>query len=191
MKTQTGNSGLARVNWLLSAAIIIVFGMGLIVAANPPSDKGDKVVTGGDLAFMNDAGPGGVAEVQLGRLAVERADSAEVKQFAQQMIVDHSKAGEKLEKLAQQKKVTLPPEILPQAKQTKEKLAKLKGAEFDRAYVKAMVEMHEKDVAAFEAVAKTATDADVKAFAAETVPTLKHHLQMIRDLAKSMNVPVK
>lgn len=51
--------------------------------------------------------------------------------------------------------------------------------------------MHEKDVAAFDAVAKNATDVDVKAFAAETVPTLKHHLQMIRDMAKSMKVPVK
>ena len=160
-------------------------------AAEPPSDKGDKIVTGGDLAFMNDAGPGGVAEVELGRLAVERGASAEIKQFAQQMIEDHSKAGEKLKKLAQQKKVTLPPEILPQAKQTKEKLAKLSGSEFDQAYVKAMVEMHVKDVTAFEAVAKTGTDADVKAFATETLPTLKHHLQMIRDLAKTMNVSVE
>ena len=113
------------VNRALLAVIGIAFGMSVVIAAEPPSDKGDKVVTGGDLAFMNDAGPGGVAEVELGRLAVERAGSAEVKKFAQQMIEDHSKAGEKLEKLAQQKKVTLPPEILPQAKQTKEKLAKL------------------------------------------------------------------
>ena len=168
-----------------------VFVIGFALAADPPSDKGDKVVTGGDLAFMNDAGPGGVAEVELGRLAVEKAASAAVKQFAQQMIEDHTKAGEKLKKLALQKKVTLSPEILPQAKQTKEALAKLTGGEFDTAYVKAMVEMHEKDVTAFEAVAKTATDADVKAFAAETVPTLKHHLQMIREMAKRMDVPVK
>ena len=140
---------------------------------------------------MNDAGPGGVAEVELGRLAVERGTNAEIKQFAQQMIEDHSKAGEKLKKLAQQKKVTLSSEILPQAKQTKEALAKLSGVQFDQAYVKTMVEMHEKDVTAFEAVAKTATDADVKMFATETLPTLKHHLQMIRELAKAMNVPVK
>ncbi len=182
-----------RSRWLqvLLAGGSIVSVLALAGAAEPPSDKGDKIVTGGDLAFMNDAGPGGVAEVELGRLAVERGASAEIKQFAQQMIEDHSKAGEKLKKLAQQKKVTLSPEILPQAKQTKEKLAKLSGSEFDQAYVKAMVEMHVKDVTAFEAVAKTATDADVKAFATETLPTLKHHLQMIRDLAKTMNVSVK
>ncbi len=179
------------VNWALLAVIGIAFGMSVVIAAEPPSDKGDKVVTGGDLAFMNDAGPGGVAEVELGRLAVERGASAEIKQFAQQMIEDHAKAGEKLKKLAEQKKVALPAEILPQAKQTKEALAKLSGAQFDQASVKAMVEMHEKDVTAFDAVAKTATDADVKMFATETLPTLKHHLQMIRELAKAMNVPVK
>ncbi len=173
------------------AVIGITFGMSVVIAAEPPSDKGDKVVTGGDLAFMNDAGPGGVAEVELGRLAVERATSPEVKKFAQQMIEDHSQAGEKLKALAQQKKVTLPSEILPQAKQTKEALAKLSGAQFDQAYVKTMAEMHEKDVTAFDAVAKTATDADVKTFATETLPTLKHHLQMIRELAKTMNVSVK
>jgi len=191
MKTSTGIKGRAGGTWAFLAAVGILSGMSVAGAADPPSDKGDQIVTGGDLAFMNDAAPGGMAEVQLGSLAVERAVSAQVKQFAQRMIEDHSKAGDKLKKLAQQKKVTLPPDILPQAKQTKENLAKLKGAEFDGAYVKAMVEVHEKDVAAFEAVAQNATDADVKAFAAETVPTLKHHLQMIRDLAKSMKVQVE
>ncbi len=107
------------------------------------------------------------------------------------MINDHSKAGEKLKKLAQQKKVTLPPQIMPKAKQTKERLAKLNGADFDREYVKTMVAMHEKDVAAFEAFAKSATDADVKAFASATLPTLEHHLEMIRTLAKSMAAPAK
>ncbi len=169
----------------------IACSLGLAGAAQPPSDKGDRVVTGGDLAFMNDAGPGGMAEVELGRLAVGHATNARLKQFAQQMIEDHSKAGEQLKKLAQQKKVKLPPGILPQAKQTKEKLSKLNGEQFDREYVKAMVEVHEKDVAAFDAVAKNATDADLKAFAAATAPTLQHHLQMIREIAKSMNVQVK
>lgn len=187
MKTSPHTRGCGLVWRSLLTAVGIGFGLGLAVAADPPSDKGDKVVTGGDLAFMNDAAPGGLAEVQLGRLAVEKAASAEVKQFAQQMIEDHTKAGEKLKKLAAQKKVTLPPEVMPKAKQTKEKLTKLQDPDFDREYVKAMVELHEKDVAAFTAFAKSATDADVREFAAETLPTLKHHLEMIRDIARSMN----
>ncbi|MDQ6622425.1 MAG: DUF4142 domain-containing protein [Verrucomicrobiota bacterium] len=140
---------------------------------------------------MNEAAPGGEAEVELGQLALKRAGSSEVKRFAQQMVEDHSKAGAKLKALAQQKKVTLPAGIMPKAKQTAEKLGKLEGAEFDRAYVKTMVEVHEKDVAAFSAFANNATDADVKTFAVTTVPTLQHHLQMIREIAKSMNMPVK
>lgn len=176
---------------IAAALVASLFPLCASHAASPPSDKGDHVVTGGDLAFMNAAAPGGLAEVELGRLAAERATSPQVKQFAQQMIEDHSKAGKKLEQLAQLKKVKLPPDVLPEAKQTKEKLAKLTGENFDREYVKAMVQMHENDVAAFAAVSKNATDADVKAFAAATLPTLEHHLEMIRALARNMNVQTK
>ncbi len=177
--------------WIRLAGLGLVCALRFAGAAQPPSDKGDHVVTGGDLAFMNDAAPGGLAEVELGRLAAERATSPQVKQFAQQMIEDHSKAGKKLVQLAQLKKVKLPPGILPQAKQTREKLSKLSGENFDREYVKAMVQVHEKDVAAFAAVSQNATDADVKTFAAATLPTLQHHLEMIRALAQDMDVPVK
>ena len=192
MRSQTIPNRRRRAGVLLfSLALTGAVGLSVAEAVMPPSDKGDRVVTGGDLAFMNDAAPGGMAEVDLGRLAVKRAVRPEVRRFARQMIKDHTKAGEKLAALAQQKKVKLPPAILPQAKQTREKLAKLSGNEFDRAYVKAMVEVHVKDVTAFEAVAKNATDADVKAFATATAPTLRHHLQMIQAIAKDMSPPVK
>ena len=156
--------------------------------AKPASDQGDQVVTGGDLAFMNDAAPGGMAEVELGKLAVSKTQNAEIKAFAQKMIVDHSKAGDELKQLATQKKVTLPPDVLPAHKQLMEKLSKLSGADFDKEYVKAMVEAHEKDVTAFENVSKTAADADVKAFATKTLPTLKMHLEMIKGMADKMGV---
>ncbi len=156
--------------------------------AKPMSDKGDAVVTGGDLAFMNDAAPGGMAEVELGKLAVSKSQNAEVKAFAQKMIDDHSKAGEDLKQLAAQKKVMLPPDVLPAHKQLMEKLSKLSGADFDKEYVKAMVEAHEKDVTAFENASKTAGDADVKALATKTLPILKMHLEMINGIAAKMGV---
>jgi len=159
--------------------------------AKAPSDAGDRVVTGGDLAFMNDAAPGGMAEVELGRLASKQAASKDVKAFAERMIADHSKAGEELKALAQQKKVTLPTDIMPKHKEAMAKLSKLSGAEFDKAYVREMVVDHEKDVTAFEATAKGAVDSDVKAFAGKTLPTLKMHLQMIRDMAARMDVDAK
>lgn len=179
-----------RRRWI-TTSICAGLGIASFVHAQPASDKGDHVVTGADLAFLNDAGPGGEAEVQLGRLAAERSASSEVRQFALQMVEDHSEAGAKLKALASQKKVTLPAQIMPKAKQTKERLAKLQGVDFDREYVKTMVAMHEKDVAAFGAFAESATDADVKTFAAATLPTLKHHLEMIRALEKSMSAPAK
>lgn len=159
--------------------------------AKPPSDKGDQVVTGGDLAFMNDAAPGGMAEVELGKLAVSKSNNADVKAFAQKMIDDHTKAGDELKQLAMQKKVMLPPDVLPAHKQLMEKLSKLSGADFDKEYVKAMVEDHEKDVTTFESVSKIAGDADVKAFATKTLPTLKMHLEMIKALADKMGVKSK
>ncbi|MEJ7624397.1 MAG: DUF4142 domain-containing protein [Pyrinomonadaceae bacterium] len=156
--------------------------------AKPASDKGDSVVTGGDLAFMNEAAPGGMAEVELGKLAAAKAENAEVKAFAQKMVDDHSKAGDELKQLAAQKKVTLSPDVMPTHKEIMDKLSKLSGANFDKEYVKAMVADHEKDVAAFENVSKTAVDADVKAFATKTLPTLKMHLDMIKAMSEKMGV---
>lgn len=159
--------------------------------AKPASDKGDAVVTGGDLDFMNTAAASGMAEVELGKMAASKAQNAEVKAFGQKMVEDHSKAGEELKQLAAQKKVMLPPDVLPTHKQLMEKLSKLSGAEFDKDYVAAMVADHEKDVAAFENVSKTAADADVKAFATKTLPTLKMHLEMIKAMAEKMGVKMK
>jgi putative membrane protein len=144
------------------------------------------VVTGGDLEFMKAAAQGGMLEVALGQLANTQAVNKDVKQFAAQMIADHAKAGEELTQLAQGKKVMLPPDVSPTHKEIMDKLSNLKGAEFDREYVKAMVEDHEKDVTAFDATAKTAADADVKAYATKTLPTLQMHLQMIRDIQSKM-----
>jgi len=154
--------------------------------AKPASDKGDQVVTGGDLDFMNQAAPGGMAEVELGRLAASQGMSKEVKTFGQKMVEDHSKANQELMQVAQQKKVKLSTDLMPAHQETMEKLSKLRGAEFDRAYVRAMVEDHEKDVAAFDATAKNGVDADVKAFAAKTLPTLRMHLEMIREIQGKM-----
>lgn len=93
--------------WLLLLAfwsILSLPGWNAVTAATPPSDKGDHVVTGGDLAFMNAAAPGGMAEVALGRLAAEHGSNEAVKEFGQKMVTDHSKAGKKLGALAQKKR---------------------------------------------------------------------------------------
>ena len=155
---------------------------------NSASDVGDAAIAGGDLAFVIAAAPGGMGEIELGKLAASKAQSADVKAFGQKMVEDHSKAIEDVKALMIQKKVLLPSDMMPTHTETMNNLSKLSGAEFDKEYVKAMVEAHEKDVAAYENVSKTAADTDVKAFAAKRLPTLKTHLETIKGMADKMGV---
>ena len=143
---------------------------------------GTSALSSGDQKFLMDAAMGGLMEVQLGRWAVQYGTSPEVKQFGQRMIDDHSKANTELMQLASSKGVTLPTEMDEKHQRSVSKIARLKGAEFDRAYSKAMLGDHEKDVKEFEKQSTNATDADLKAFAGKTLPTLQEHLQMARAL---------
>jgi putative membrane protein len=129
-----------------------------------------------DQNFVSKAALGGMAEVALGKLAVDKASSDEVKKFGQRMVDDHGKAGDELKTLAQNKHITLPTDPDPHAKALQDKLAKLSGAEFDRAYMQAMVVDHKKDVNEFRLEAHSGKDADVKGWAAKTLPTIEEHL---------------
>lgn len=135
-----------------------------------------------DRAFVLEAGPGGLAEVELGKLAAQKGQSADVKRFGQRMVSDHSKANAELKKLAASKGITLPAEMNAEQKAERDKLAKLSGPEFDREYMALMVEDHDKDVAAFEEEAKNGSDPDIKSFAAKTLPTLQEHQRMSKDI---------
>jgi putative membrane protein len=144
----------------------------------------DSKSSTGDSAWMMKVAKGGMAEVELGRLATEKAASDEVKKFGQRMVDDHSKASEELKTLAQNKHITLPDAIDPQDKALHDRLAKLSGAAFDRAYMQAMLADHRKDVNEFRIEARSGKDADVKGWAAKTLPTLEEHLKMAQDGVK-------
>ncbi|MEP6924616.1 MAG: DUF4142 domain-containing protein [Pyrinomonadaceae bacterium] len=137
-------------------------------------------------SFLNEVAEGGMAEVQLASLALTRTQNPEVKEFAKRMIDDHTKATDELKPIAASKSITLPKEPGATEKSLSDKLSKLSGAEFDKEYVKAMVEDHEKDVKAFQTQAQNGTDTDVRAFAAKTLPTLQEHLQMIQNIKAKM-----
>ena len=136
-----------------------------------------------DKNFIMEAGIGGMEEVELGRLATQKGSSDAVKQFGQKMVDDHSKANDELTQLAKSKGINVPAELDAKHKADVEKFSKLSGAAFDKAYSKAMLDDHNKDVAAFERQSLSGTDPDLKAFAAKTLPTLKTHLE----LAKALN----
>ncbi len=136
--------------------------------------------------FMTEAAKGGMAEVELSRVATTKSQNAEVKKFAQQMIQDHTNANTELKQLAGKKTVTLPTELDAEHKALRDRLSGLSGAEFDKEYVNAMVADHEKSVNLFKTQADGGTDADAKAFAAKTLPKLQGHLDMIKAMQGKM-----
>jgi putative membrane protein len=136
---------------------------------------------GDDKAFVVEAASGGMAEVELGKLAKERGQSDVVKNFAQHMVEDHSKANGELAQLASKKGVMLPAQLLPKHKKTSDALAKETGAAFDKMYMREMVKDHENDVAAFQKEADSGKDAELVAWVKQTLPTLKAHLEMAKD----------
>ena len=141
-----------------------------------------KASASADSAFMHTAAMGGMAEVELGKLGVANAMSSDVKQFAQRMVDDHSKANDELKALAAQKSVKLPAELDAKHKALQDKLAKQKGAAFDAAYMSEMVSDHNTDVALFQKESKSGKDADTKAWAAKTLPTLQEHQKMAKEI---------
>jgi len=135
--------------------------------------------------FWTKAAQGGMAEVELANLAVQKAQNADVKKFAQQMITDHTKANAELKSLAAKKNITLPTDIGSSHKSAMDDLSRLSGADFDKKYVEMMVDDHEEDVDLFEDNTDN-SDADIKAFAAKTLPTLKAHLESIKAIQSKM-----
>ena len=134
-----------------------------------------------DNRFLVNAAQGGMAEVEMGQLAEQHGSSDQVKKFGQRMVTDHSKANDELKKIASKKGETVPTEVNAKQKATLEKLSALNGAEFDRAYMQDMVKDHKEDVSEFKKEANSGDDADLKAFASKTLPTLEDHLKMAEE----------
>lgn len=131
-----------------------------------------------DAAFVEEATQGGLAEVELGTLAQQQAGSDAVRQFGERMARDHSQANNKLLGIAQAHDMTPSMTLAPKHKALRDRLVTLRGAEFDREYMAAMVADHQEDIRKFEAQAKSGNAQDVKQFAQETLPVLKEHLQL-------------
>jgi putative membrane protein len=130
-----------------------------------------------DTHFMKKAAEGNTAEVELGKLAEEKASNQQVKQFGERMVNDHSKANEELQKIAESKGVTLPNTPSAKDKADETRLSKLSGERFDRAYMAEMRKDHTKDVSEFRMESKSAHDPQLKQFAEQTLPTLESHLK--------------
>jgi putative membrane protein len=139
-----------------------------------------------DETFVKKAAEGGMAEVELGKLATQKATSDSVKQFGQRMVDDHSKANDELKKLAQDKNITLPTAVGAKDKAAEDRLSKLSGAAFDRTYMQMMLADHRKDVNEFRVESRSGKDPEVKAWAGKTLPTLEEHLKQAQDANRAV-----
>ncbi|HEY0180777.1 MAG TPA: DUF4142 domain-containing protein [Dokdonella sp.] len=136
-----------------------------------------------DNDFATKAAQAGYAEVAAGQLASSQGQSPQVKSFAQHMVSDHTKANQDLGSVAAKISLQLPNGPSDAQKRDADDLAQKQGADFDKAYAKMMVDDHEDAVSLFRKEAESGTNADLKAFAQRTLPTLEQHLQMAKDLA--------
>jgi len=154
-------------------------------AASKSSSSKSSQLDHSDRKFLESAAKDGLAEVELGQLASQRAESPEVKQFGQRMVQDHGKANDQLKQLASSKGVDIPTETDKSHQKKMAKLQKLQGAAFDKQYMDDMVKDHKKDVKDFEKASKSAKDPEVKSFASQTLPTLQEHLKMAQAAQKT------
>ncbi len=183
-------------NTVLAGAVIGLMSLG---AAAQSSDKAagssqdssksassasaSSQLSAADQTFVKKAAQGGMAEVELGKLATQKASSEDVKKFGQRMVDDHTKANDQLKQIAGNKGVTLPTDLDSKDQALKDRLSKLDGEKFDQAYMKNMVRDHTKDVSEFRKESTSGKDSDLKSFASQTLPTLEDHLKEAKNIA--------
>lgn len=132
-------------------------------------------------SFVDDAAEGGITEVEAGKLALEKSSSADVKAFAQHMVTDHTKANQELMTLAKKLDIEVPDDAALTDK-AKKAILEMRDESFDKAYANNQVAAHEKTVELFQKEAASSDNAELKAFATKTLPTLEAHLKMAKEL---------
>jgi putative membrane protein len=138
-----------------------------------------------DKKFAKDAALGGMAEVELGKLAAQKASRDDIKQFGQKIVDDHTKANDQLKEVASKENIPIPDALDSKHQARIDKLSKLSGENFDKAFVKDQIKDHQAEVRDFSAEAQGGQDPNVKTFASNVLPTLQQHLEQVKDLNKS------
>jgi putative membrane protein len=153
-------------------------------AADATENRGQ--LSAADYKFAKEAASGGMMEVTLGKVAADKSVNPAVRQFGQRMVTDHGKAGDDLAKIASSKGASLPSEPTAVQQKETERLAKLSGPEFDKAYMALMVRDHKADEKEFKRASENTQDPELKAFAATTLTVVQDHLKMAEELAASL-----
>jgi putative membrane protein len=128
-----------------------------------------------DRQFIELAASQGLAEIKMARLALDKAESLEVRQFAQQMIEDHSRANDQLKSIAQRYRMPVPTSLDTQDQATYEKLAMMNGKDFDREYAKIQKKGHDRVISEYEKASNDLDNPTLREFAQTMLPTMKQH----------------
>ena len=166
-----------------------VFLLGFVFAACAQAPETPLVANATDSMFMTHAAADGMAEIQMGKMALEKSSDAKVKQLAQRIVDDHTDANAKLWALAETKQISLPAASTDESQQAAGAMMALDATEFDQAWAAGMVKDHQKAVALFTREIKQTQDPEVHAFAEETLPTLKTHLELAQQLQDQLGLP--
>jgi putative membrane protein len=151
------------------------------MASIPPTVSKD------DQNFAVNTANAGMTEIQAAKLAEQQGTSADVKKYAAMMIKDHTAAADTLKAIAAKKNLSLPADLNTDSQQAIADLQKKTGKDFDKAYMKMMVDDHKKVISAFEDESKKGSDADIRAFADNTLHTLRHHLDEAQKCEKMVS----
>lgn len=153
---------------------------------NKNTETGDRALSGPDSKFAVEAANGGLTEVEIGKLAQQKATNNEVKAFGSMMVHDHTMANMDLKEIAKRRRITLPDSIGAEEKQLKAELEKLSGQAFDEAYVSAMVKDHQKDIEAFEDARKKVKYPEMTNLIDKSLPMLKKHFAIIQKIQQEV-----
>lgn len=145
------------------------------------ADK-SKMAGSPDEEFILKAAEGGAKEVEFGKLGSTKATNPQVKAYAARLVKDHTAANNQLMSLAKTSRVTIKPIDPAEAKKDADALGAKTGADFDKEFIDRAIKDHELDITAFAEEALNGKDPQVKAWAEKTLPTLREHLKMARDL---------
>lgn len=140
----------------------------------------------GNSAFLVRTANNGMAEVEMASMAMNKANTAGVKDFATMLHTDHAGVNTQVKNLAAQKNVVLPSAISEEKQKDINDLQVKSGNDFDKDFLDKMIAGHEKSIESFEKIAGESTDADVKAFATNTLPALRKHLEAAKTLKKAL-----
>lgn len=138
--------------------------------------------------FLTNAASSSMMEVQMAQLAQEKAQSQEVKDYAQMIEQDHKNANEKLKSIAQQNNINLPETMMQEQEEKMQDLREKTGSEFDKEYMSMQVDLHEKDIEKFEDMKNDVQDQEIKQWIDNTLTTLRQHkeqAQQIKEQIKS------